>query len=451
MKNTFLFLIACTAALTIAGCNSWIDSSVNTDPNNPVDAPINLVLPTAQVSYGYVVGGDISRYTGMFTQHFAGIDRQFDVINRYQLVESDVDNAWQTIYQVALTNMKIVMDKATASNSPHYRGIARVMTAATMGQITDVWGDAPFSDALRGNTGLKPKYDKAEDIYNSMQAMLDSAIADLNATSSVLKPGTSSDVIYGGDLAKWKKAAFALKARYAWRLSKVDGNAGAKALAAIANAFASQDEDALIRYGTDPTAENPLSQFMSQRSGYMVVGPKMVEVMNTMNDPRRAAYIAADKDGKFTSDCDPGPLYASSDSPVALVTYAEMQFIAAEILLQQGNAAGAATAYSNGIKASMKFSGVADADADKYMAQSSVMPSTGLTPERIITEKYIALYTQPETFADWRKTGFPAITPPAGAVGPTPRRFVYAQSERIYNNANMPASITTQSRIFWDK
>ena len=144
MKKYLLSIILGFSALTFSACDSWVDNTINVDPNNPVDAPINLVLPSAQVSMAYVVGGDLSRFTGVWMQHFQGVDRQYEVINRYQQTESDADNPWQTLYQTSLNSMKIVETKATASNSPHYRGIARVLMAATYGQIVDVWGAASW-------------------------------------------------------------------------------------------------------------------------------------------------------------------------------------------------------------------------------------------------------------------------------------------------------------------
>lgn len=445
MKKYLVIFILGFTALTFSACDSWIDNTVNVNPNNPVDAPIHLVLPSAEVSLAYVVGGDLSRFTGVWMQHFQGVDRQFEPINRYQLTESDIDNAWQTMYQTTLNSLRIVEAKANESNSPHYRGVARILMAAAYGHIADMWGDAPFSEANGGNSNLKPKYDKAQDIYAGIQKMLDSGIVDCGSATSTLKPTATSDIIYGGNMAKWIKAAHALKARYHWRL----GNS-ASALTSIANAIGAQADDAMVKFSLDPTGESPLSQFMSQRSGYMTVGVKLVELMNGSEDPRRDAYILADKDGKFTTDCDPGPLFASSDSPVPIVSYAEMMFIRAEIKVAQNEDVDAKQSYTNGIKASMALAGVSDAEVTTYLGRADVMPSTALTLKHVMEQKFLAMYTQPETFSDWRRTGIPALATPQDAVGTTPRRFLYPLSERLYNSSNYPTGVTTGTRIFWD-
>ncbi|MFN5007455.1 MAG: hypothetical protein ACK5GO_08175, partial [Ignavibacteria bacterium] len=106
MKKYLVIFILGFTALTFSACDSWVDNNVNVDPNNPVDAPINLVLPSAEVSLAYVVGGDLSRFTGVWMQHFQGVDRQFEPINRYQQTESDIDNTWQTLYQTTLNSLR---------------------------------------------------------------------------------------------------------------------------------------------------------------------------------------------------------------------------------------------------------------------------------------------------------------------------------------------------------
>ncbi|MFM7156463.1 MAG: SusD/RagB family nutrient-binding outer membrane lipoprotein, partial [Bacteroidota bacterium] len=106
--------------------------------------------------------------------------------------------------------------------------------------------------------------------------------------------------------------------------------------------------------------------------------------------------------------------------------------------------------YTNGIKASMAMAGVSDTEVSTYLGKANVMPSTALTLKHVMEQKFLAMYTQPETFSDWRRTGIPALATPANAVGSTPRRFLYPQSERLYNSENYPAGVTTGTRIFWD-
>ena len=113
-------------------------------------------------------------------------------------------------------------------------------------------------------------------------------------------------------------------------------------------------------------------------------------------------------------------------------------------------AAEAHAAFVAAVKASLARTGVSDADATAFMAQANVDPgATALTLENIMTQKYVAMYTQCESWTDWRRTGFPALTAVRG--NEVPRRFPYPQSERLYNTRNMPAGLTIFSRVWWDK
>jgi hypothetical protein len=87
------------------------------------------------------------------------------------------------------------------------------------------------------------------------------------------------------------------------------------------------------------------------------------------------------------------------------------------------------------------------ASAAAYLAQASVDPGAGsLTLNLIMTQKHLALFMEPELFNDWRRTGFPALTPNAGSQ--IPRRFPYPQQE-LNLNSNTPQA-TIYSKVAWD-
>jgi len=453
MKRFFVAICVVTAGL-LAACNSWIDSSINTDPTSPKDASYDVVLPTIQAGMGYVMGGDLGRTTSLLTQHNTGVDRQQLGIYNYQLKESDVDNAWRfNLYGGPLNDMYIMMQEASADGSPHYVGVAQVMMVHTMGTITDLWGDVPFSNAFGGATTIQPKYDSQEQIYTALQAMLDAAIANLSAASSTMSPG-GDDLIYGGDLAMWTKAAHSLKARYAIHLAKRDAAAASKALASVANGFSSNADDMQFTFGTVQTEANPWYQFNQQRDGDLTFGVKLSEVMNATSDPRRPFYAEPDDSNEYSSLSRMGPFYSSINSPVPFATYTELKFIEAEAQMRMNNASGAHAAYLDGVKASLERTGVAAADVSTFMEQTSIDPgAANLTLELIMTQKYVAMYTHPDSYADWRRTGFPVLTPTV-QNSEIPRRFPYAQSERLFNEANMNADgragLTIFDRVWWD-
>lgn len=442
-----LSVIMMTMLFFMGSCN-FINEDINIDPNNPTDVPLNLLLPGVQVAYAYTLGGDFGRYTTIWMQQHAGVERQHTGYEVYQVKENDINNAWNIIYSSVLSDSKIIIDKAGV-DSPHYVGVAKVIQAMVLGNLVDLFSDVPWSEALEGAENLSPKYDNGADLYNTIQTLLDEGITALSASESVLSPG-SNDLVFAGDLTKWVAAANTLKARYYLRL----GN-NAQAINTAANGIASSDADAELNFGAAAIEANPWAQFEEQR-GDVAMGGFMLDLMNTIEDPRRTAYATTNDQGVFAGaaagipDNSPavsrfGPFYGSRDSPVPLVTHVENKFIEAEAKLASADAAGAAAAHNAAIIASLASFGVSDADFETAQASED---DTTINLEKIITHKYLALYTQQEPFADWRRTGIPALQPAQGEtqIG---RRFPYPGDERLYNT-NYPGQANVFERVFWD-
>jgi hypothetical protein len=456
MKNIFKSLLAFLALFVAGSCN-FIDSELNVDPNNPADVSINLLLPQAQATWAYVQGGDLGRYASCWTQHHSGQERQHQAIEVYNMLESDVNNVWTGIYASTLKDLSIILEKAEESKSPHYAGIAKVMTAMAIGSTVDYFGDVPFSDALKGAEQLKPAYDTGADIYTRIQGMLDEAINDLQAASSTLKPDAKSDLVFGGDLTKWVAFAKTLKARHLLHLSKIDNGAYGKVLAELDGAISSNDGNAMFNFGAAATEANPWQQFEGQR-GDVIMGKFFIDLLNSINDPRLPFFATPNAGGEYigagagvfgpTADIARfGPYYASSSSPVPFGTYAETKFIEAEAAFASDKAR-AADALNAAIIASVEqvTGGTAD---PAYVAAQASETANSVTLEKIMTHKYIAMYTTLESLTDWRRTGLPNLQPAQGNPE-IARRFPYPQDERVYNAPNYKSGVTVFDRVFWD-
>jgi hypothetical protein len=425
MKTKILSAIVFISLIFYTSCN-WIDSGLNVDPTAPLDASLNVILPTVQAGMAYSIGGDINRFSSLFTQHVEGIDRQHLGLYQYNFKEDDLDNCWTSMYTGPMEDIYIIIGKAKANGSPHYQGIAEVLMAVSLDAWTDILGDIPYSECFQGAGKLKPKYDSQQSIYNSMIALLDSALVHLAAVNSNFKPG-ADDFIYGGDLTLWIKAAKVLKARLYLHLKDYTN-----AAASLNGGLASHTEDMQFTFGTKETEANPWYQFITQR-GDIRIGPKLVELMNDLTDPRRPAYmLPGDTLGNYIGGVSElGPMYTEANSPVPFVTYMEAKFIEAECLLNT-NKTKAYEAYLEGITASCRKASVADAEIVAFLASPKVnVGANNLTLQNIIEQKYIALFTMAETWVDWRRTNFPALTPVTGTS--VPRRYFYPQSERLYN------------------
>ena len=464
MKRFLSIGLACVAAVLMAtACGPWIDPKINIDPNNPADIAPRNGLAAIEVAAGYTYGGDLYRYASLFTQQHSGFDRQHLAIFQYNFTESDVSTMWQNFYSGHLKELDIMMSKTTTLSAPHYRGVARVLTAMSLGNLSSVMGDIPYSQALQGSTNFTPKYDTQEQIYTRVQGLLDSAIADLNAASSSIAPG-AEDLIYGGNRQRWVRAAWSLKARFALHLSKRNRmQAATQALDFAGRGIQTSADDMQLIFGATDDQSNPLYQFDGLRND-MRVNRTFIQLLNRLNDPRRP-WLARVRVGDSTQV---GALYGSASSPVVFINAPETKFIEAEANLILGRADAAKTAYVAGVRAALTSAGAAGAAAniagitapsaaviDAYVAQESVVPAGELTLARLIEQKYIALYPNgAESWSDWRRTGLPALTPINGPA--VPRRYPYPQTEREQNQANWQAAggSSLQSylftRVWWD-
>lgn len=441
-------------------CKKWIDPEINVDPNQPADVSLNTLLPAAEMGMGYALGGDLKYAASIWMQQMAGGANQPLAYDRYVFTQSDVDNVWKwNLYAGPMMDCKVMMDKAAETGNPYYNGMAKVMMANMLGCITDLWGSAPYSEAFQGNENLKPAFDSQQDLYATINTLLDGAISDFNQAETANKNLPSyDDLIYGGDVTLWKQAAYAFKARYALHLSKVNGaSAYTNALSALSGAMTSNSEDFELYFGNATNENNPLFQFNDQRPYDIVVGYYLVnEMQSTLPtaDPRLPLLvdptdgIVGSHAGEGEAASLIGPYYASPNSPVPFISYVECKFIEAECLLEGGNPGGAATAYNDGVKASLAKMGVTDVAWEAVNANETDLT---ITKEKIIKGKYFALCYQLEVFNDWRRTGYPALTPAASGVlgGVIPRHYPYPTSEKQYNSANTPdVSLTT--RVWWD-
>jgi hypothetical protein len=451
MKKIFisalLIMLACS-------CEKWIDPKMNVDPNNPTDVAMPQLVAPIEANLAYITGGEIARWDCVWMQQIAGIQSQSAENDIYTLGESDVNNAWSyNLYCPGMISTKILIDKATSNNSPHYAGIGKILMAYHLGVTTDQWGDIPYSDAFNGlKLEFQPKYDTQEQIYATIFKLLDEAISDLGASSSLFSPD-AEDLIYSGDLSKWIKTAYALKARYNMHLAKRNGSSAySNALAAVGSSFTSNDDDFKFVFGSAYNNSNPIYQSEQERPGYYSASATYMDMLSAVNDPRKEVYFdgtVGSKPGEPNADAAViGSAYASSESPVYLISFAELKFIEAEARFKL-NASDplVVTAYNDGLKASLEREGVYD---DTWFNANKITPAD-ISLEKIMNQKYLSSFLQIETWSDWRRTGYPSLALATGAVtSEIPRRLPYPNDERLYNGVNMPQGMTLLSHLWWD-
>ncbi|MEO1448133.1 MAG: SusD/RagB family nutrient-binding outer membrane lipoprotein [Bacteroidota bacterium] len=461
MKKILTYL-AIPALMLGSACNSFL-GDINNSPNSPTEVNNALLLSSAQLATFSVYTGQLARLTSVLTQHSAGTDFQFVDIANYTILEGDNVNEWENIYSKCVVNENLIITQAGDEN-PYYRGIAKVMKAMALGVATDLWGDVPNREAAQGLEGAdfyNPGYDVQEMVLQDIQTMLDEAIADLSkdAASNQFLPATD-DFIHGGNPDAWIKTARILKARFFLRQSERDGEAATKALAQLENAgLSGVEDDANAIFGQNGNEWNLWYSFQNERGGYMQMGEHFIELLKSIDDPRLAAYATQTSGGEYVgtplgsvdnSTSAVGTYFSSPAAPSPMVTYVEAKFIEAEAQFLENNLEAAATAHNEAIKEHIAQVTGEDAPQAYVDAQASETAAT-ITREKIMTHKYVAMFTQIESYNDWRRTGIPALTAnPQGVVSGIPVRLPTPSVERI-NNTNAKVVSDIMEPVWWDQ
>ena len=451
-------------------CSDEIMDEIDTDPNNPTDVPISMLMSGCTVATPYwVTGTTLAWYSSIFVEQTTGAHGQMRDADRRANINSQLsENSWAfQIYPRLLPDLKLIITKGSEGGSEEGKwidvGIAKILQAYTFLASTDTWGRIPYTEAILGAENRKPAFDSQESIYAAMLDQLDEAIADLLKEN--ISTTTGEDFIYGGDPDAWIMAAYSLKARFANRLSNRDAaGSAADALAAAANGFVSSDDDfSFDNWADDLGHENTWYQEENERRHH-AISVTFYDILDGLNDPRIPLFITQ-VNGEYipapngTSEEDQaGTLYSRmsdnvifATAPLPIMTYAELKFIEAECHLRKASpdAAAALVAYEEGLDAALVQAGVDQTSMDAYKAQPEVFPTdaANLTTEMIYAQKYIHLwpYGAVEAFSEWRRTGYPTLTNPFE----TPRRFPYPQNEISGNAENVP-DVTAYNGVWWD-
>jgi hypothetical protein len=571
MKLRYIKLILFFASISaVVSCKKYFD--INKDPDR-LPATSNLypqLLTSAQVALGFEGGSDLFRYTELIIQRFSGQASQpnqtFEY-GRYNITGNDQNNVWGTMFATTLSDLELIIKQATLAGSPHYSGLAKVLKAYEYLKAVDTWGDIPYSEAQKLDLNKAPAYDDDEAIYTNLIQIINEGIAEMNATTSVLSPGTNSVIYTNASWATaralWIKFANTLKLRIFLHYSKVNPSFATTQITNLINSsgvtfMASNAESFQMQFYSSAGQQNPITQFEVNRPNYIFCDARMLQIMTGKNDPRRAFYFTSFPFQGITAPITPtaaaaagsgntitlssatgaavgmtvdavnvpigttitavagsnitlsnnvtgagvasgativispgvftgvsttappaapnnnysrihtylrGPVSAGAAPPFTysgqvvqrLLPYAEYCFIRAEAALMGAPSTPLANAqawYQAGITASMDDAGVNAIARNNYLAANGTLSGTAAQQlQQIIEEKYIATFgVTIEAWTDWRRTGYPVLTPAAnGFIPQIPRSFFYPQSEIDFNPNNpgqKPADL--QSRIFWD-
>lgn len=486
-------------ALGVTACDPADITSTNNDPNAPTVAPAPAVFTGAIRLLGVRWFGTYNaRQTSVVAQHLAEV--QYPETDQYKRLAAGFTEAvFNQAYFAELADFQQVIAAGERQEAAGIYGPAMVMSAWTFGNLTDAWGDVPYSEALAGDSGtVQPAYDAQKDIYAGLLASLAKASTDMAAADGAGLD--NADPIYGGDLLQWQRFANSLRARHALRLSNVDPTlARTEFLAAVAapgGLMTSNADNAQIDWPGDGVYDNQWSLNFQTRDDHRVSNRLTTWLMGDTtltadDDPRLAVYAQpADADGQYrgapnalTQDegadwvdlgSRPGtilypganaygaPVGSGADFPSFIMSYAEVAFMQAEAAQRGWLATGTARQYyENGIRASMAQWGVTNAAAiGSFLTLPRIAYAGGTAGlKQIATQKWVALYTDgAQAWAEWRRTCQPSNlrVGPAAVLSQLPRRLQYSTTELSVNSASVAAAVARQgadaliTRMYWD-
>jgi len=470
IRSYTLALIMITGAMmSLQSCKDYFDLDEN--PNLVTNPPLNALLSTTTQKTG-LNSQRVAAVTSYFVQYLANPSAG-SATDTYQV--SDYTSIWDNLY-LAMADIYDMKQKATEEGASEYVGVADVLMAYHLSLVTDMFGDAPYSEAFNGTT-LTPKFDSQEELYQESVRLLDEAITELSKPDSKLTLDPDNDLIHGGSVENWIKTANALKARFLNKISKTSAYSPEDVLAAVDMAYTSNADNAQMGVfeARNPWASIALSntqlvlggwlstQLIDQLNGttYGIIDPRIAKITDkTVNGdykgtPNGAGNVGPAnntvRDESYISQNSP---LTGDLSPLVIISYAELKFIEAEAAFRAGNLDRAYAAYLEGIRASMEQLEVAPAERDAYLSNAAVaVGAQNLTLDLIFKEKYVATYLNPEAWNDARRYDYQYanFTMPAGAALPTfIRRVAYPQGESSKNGANVPAVSSLADRLWWD-
>lgn len=251
--KTFIILSAALLAGISSSCSDSYMEDLNTDKSKANSIDPNAQLTTAELqTYGDLGMVEIYRnYLYAFTQQLMGCWNTTNYGGRHTVDNNEMGRIWTSFYPKAIKNLTDAIHRSEEDeNRKNINAILRIYRVYMMSVITDIYGDAPYSEAGLGYLKeiYNPKYDTQEDIYNDFFTELKDAASALDAANDRI----TGDVIYNGDVAKWIKLANSLRLRYAMRISDVAPEKARKefedALASEGGVLTSGSDDALIKY-----------------------------------------------------------------------------------------------------------------------------------------------------------------------------------------------------------
>ena len=442
-------------SIPFIGCDSWIEG-YDDDPNSSPEVSIDNLFTASQVNMFNFSENHLARSVAIWMQQMAGTDRQYKTLGLYTFEENDYSSSWQSVYiNGGMKDLRKIqtMSDDEALKGVRYKGIAQIMEAYLVGMAASIWGDIPYSQVLNESID-DPGLDEQDSVYALVQALLDSAIQNLEGwRKSDTTRVPQNDMFYNGDIDKWRAAAYTLKARYYMHWLEGD-ESNFNCNAALVNAekgISALDGSLKTLHGTESSEQNMWFQFEQDRSGYMVAGSNLVQLLKDNNDPRDSIYFG-ENDAGFITGASLSPdeeegvgvkgksylndEYFGSDASIDILSYEENLLIQAECQYRLGNE----------IEAQTMLQAAQTVSEEKWGFEEDTFSDISLTGsallDKILEEKYIALFLNIEVWNDYKRNCYPDVKYKKSEDDDgnpiykyPPVRVYYPEDERITNTS----------------
>ena len=508
MKNVAKYISGAAlmvCLLLFSSCDAGFeDLNVNPTQANQIDPNFKLTNIQVRVSgERYENWRTNLIYSSVMIQHFATLPGYW-AGDKYTYISSYSAAMWDRYYPNIAKNIEdLLLQVCEDPADANMCAITRIMRVFMYHRLTDLYGDIPYSEAGRGFIDgiTQPKYDDQSFIYNDMLTQLEQSVAALNPAG--ISYGTG-DLLYQGDVDQWRKFAYSMMLRLGMRLVNVDpGAAQSWVQQAISGGTMESNDDIAYVPHNDASGWRNGNGSVFVADGSPRLSKFFVDWMVAHGDPRLEIYgiipvagappvgmpngrVTGSSDAEFGIEndpswisCDsgaspcgmdvymqPNPFIKGEDDPMFFMTYAEVELLKAEAAVRGWHSGDAATHYNNGVRAAMEYlamydpnAAISGADIDAYLAANAY--DAGNAMEQINEQIWAAtLLNEYEGFANWRRTGFPVLTPvnfPGNVTGGTiPRRMRYREAEAVANPENYSAAVSKQgpdeltTRVWWD-
>ncbi|GEM56132.1 hypothetical protein B0A58_03030 [Flavobacterium branchiophilum NBRC 15030 = ATCC 35035] len=481
MKKIFLLI---TLSVFAWSCSDDITNQ-NIDVKNPTTTKAEFLFTNAQKALvDQVVNTSVNTNVfRLFSQQWT--ETTYLDESRYNVFTRTIpDNHFAILYRDVIRDLLEAKGLLNAENPltptdvavlKNKKALVDLHIAYAFSLLVDTFGNVPYSQALNIENFPNPAYDDAKTIYKDLISKINTDIASFTSGQSSFG---SADLIYAGNVDKWKKFANSLVLRMALNMDDVDhAYASTQVLNAVASGLISSNaENANLAYLSAQPNTNPLYVDLVASGRFdFVPANTLVDKMNTLNDPRRAKYFTYKSGttsyiGGTYGFSSPYANYShinatllSATFPGTIFDYSEVEFLLAEAVARGIAVGGTVTTHYNaGITASMQNWGVAASDITTYLAQPTVdyATATGNWKQKIGEQAWLALYNRGfEAWTSFRRLDFPALLAPTNAYNSLPKvptRFTYPAKEQTLNSASVSAAATAiggdnlTTKIFWD-